>query len=98
VRGREHHARRGLPRTGGAPVRAVQAGHLDVEEDHVGRQFVDQAQGFDAVGARPITFSSGQAGELLFEVGEQMRFVVGEQGAWSRWVQGQQQARGHAAG
>jgi hypothetical protein len=61
---------------------AVQAGHLDVEEDHVGRQFVDQAQGLDAVrrAADDLQFRPGD-GELLFEIGQQVRFVVGEQGS-----------------
>ena len=40
-------------RGGGQPRRQVepgQAGHLDVEEDDVGREFVDQAQRVEAVG------------------------------------------------
>jgi hypothetical protein len=62
-------------------VEAGEAGHLDVEEQHVRRQFVDETQRLDAVaGAPDDTQVRPGAGQLLFQVSQQMRFVVGKQG------------------
>jgi hypothetical protein len=63
-------------------VEAVQARHLDVEEQDVGRQLVHEAQRLDAVAgaADDAQFRPG-GGQLFFEVGQQVRFVVGKQGA-----------------
>ena len=61
VRGDEHDVRTVL--AGRQPRRHVEprhAGHLDVEEDDVGRQLVDQAQGVDAVGGLVDDAQSGQ--------------------------------------
>jgi hypothetical protein len=83
VRGREHDARRTLlVDQAGGEIEAVQAGHLDVEEDDVGRQFVDETQRFDAVAGASddAQFRPGER-QLFVEVGQQMRFVVGKQGA-----------------
>jgi hypothetical protein len=83
VRRREHDARRALlVDEAGGQVEAVQAGHLDVEEHDVRRQFVDQAQRFDAVAGAPDDAQVGPGRrQLFFEVGQQVGFVVGEQGA-----------------
>jgi len=79
---REHHARRlraGQQALG--QLQAVQARHLDVEEDNLGRQLVDQAQRLDAVGgtAGDLQFGPGER-QLPGQVVEQVRFVVGDQG------------------
>jgi hypothetical protein len=83
VRGREHDARRILliDETG-REIEAVQAGHLDVEEQDVGRQLVHEAQRFDAVaGAADDAQFRPCDRQLFFEIGQQVRFVVGKQGA-----------------
>jgi hypothetical protein len=83
VRRREHDARRlAFVREARGEIEAVQARHLDVEEDDVGRQFVHEAQRLDAVGGAPHDAQVGPgAGQLFFQIGQQMRFVVGKQGA-----------------
>jgi hypothetical protein len=83
VRRREHEPWRALVvRQPGGEVEAVQAGHLDVEEQHVGRQLVDEAQRLDAV-AGPSHDAQIRPCErqLFLEVGQQVGFVVGKQGA-----------------
>jgi hypothetical protein len=82
VRGREHDARRRLlVDEAGGEIEAVQARHLDIEEQNVRRQLVDEAQRLDAVAgaAGDAQFRPGER-QLLFEVGQQVRFVVGKQG------------------
>jgi hypothetical protein len=55
---------------------------MDVEEDDVRRQFVDEAQRLDAVAGPSHDAQVGpRGGQLFFEIGQQVRFVVGEQGA-----------------
>jgi hypothetical protein len=87
VRGGEHHARRPACtcRVAGealGQLQAIQAGHLDVEEGDVGRQFVDQAQRIEAIGGAPGDAQFGpDSSQLAGQVVEQVRFVVGNQGA-----------------
>jgi hypothetical protein len=106
VRGREHDARRlVVVHEAGGEVEAVQAGHLDVEEDDVGRQFVDEAQRLDAVaGVADDAQRRPGGGQLFFEIGQQVRFVVGKQGADGidggtsiKQLYGQEQTRGDAS-
>ena len=59
-----------------------QAGHLDIEEDDVGRELVDQAQRIEAVGGLGDDAQLGPgACQLGLQVVQQLRFVVGDQGA-----------------
>jgi hypothetical protein len=83
VRRREHDARRlVVVHEARGEVEAGQAGHLDVEEDDVGREFVDEAQRLDAVAGAPDDAQIGPGGgQLFFKIGQQVRFVVGKQGA-----------------
>jgi hypothetical protein len=83
VRRREHDPWRArVVRQPGREVEAVQAGHLDVEEQDVGRQLVDEPQRLDAVaGAARDAQIRPRERQLFFEIGQQVRFVVGKQGA-----------------
>jgi hypothetical protein len=80
---REHDARRILfIDEAGREIEAVQARHLDVEEEDIGRQLVHETQRLDAVaGAADDAQVRPRDRQLFFEVGQQVRFVVGKQGA-----------------
>src|SRR5882762_10519219 len=59
-------------------------GHLDVEEQHVGRMRFDFPQGRDAVaGLRDDVELRPEGAEQLGELLAQQRFVLGDDGAWS---------------
>jgi hypothetical protein len=83
VRGREHDPWcAAVVAEAGGQVEAVQARHLDVEEEDVGRQLVHEAQRLDAVaGAADDAQLRPRDRQLFFEISQQMRFVVGQQGA-----------------
>jgi hypothetical protein len=62
-------------------LQARKAGHLDVEEGDVGLQFGDVRRGLVAIACHLQHLQRGpEPGELLAQVGRQVRFVVGDQG------------------
>jgi hypothetical protein len=55
---------------------------LDIEEHHIGRLRVDQAQCIEAIGGLADNAQLGpDDGQLRLQVVEQVRLVVGDQGA-----------------
>lgn len=73
------HAVFGQP-TGQAHSR--QSGHLDVQEDHVRGQLVDQAQCVQTICRLGDDAQLGpRVRQLGLQVSQQVRFVVGDQGA-----------------
>ena len=60
---------------------AVEAGHLDIEEDDVRGVEADEVDGLDAVGAGGEDFDLGGGVEEVLELLAGERFVIDDEGA-----------------
>ena len=76
VGGDEDHGRLGVDQL--EHLEAIELRHLDVEENKVGRKFVDGLDGFEAVAALGRDFDFGMGGKEFAKIAARQFFVVDE--------------------